>query len=132
MVGRGGMLLLSAGLFACSTASEPEESALSRTTALVIIEQAQRIADANTLFAVETGNSTTSIPQLVQARYLERVPSPKEVLTWELLPDRTVVAKLTAQSAAICIMVNEIATGNALDTQGPISCQRLTVKLKAS
>jgi len=66
-----------------------------------------------------------------QKHYLLQTPSPKEVLTWALLPDGTVVAKLSAMGAAVCVMVNEIATGNALDTTGRTSCQHLTVKRKA-
>ncbi len=119
-------------LSACSPAvPEPEETALSRTAALIIIEQANRIADANALLYLETGSAAPTVATLIQKHYLLQTPSPKEVLTWALLPDGTVVAKLSAMGAAVCVMVNEIATGNALDTTGRTSCQHLTVKRKA-
>lgn len=125
-------LVLSLALMAgaCTPTPPEEPSALARTTALVLAERARQIADANTLLSLETGTGTGSLPLLVSLRYLGQAPHPKELLRWELRPDTSVVGYLAPGAAAVCIQINELATGNPLDTSGALSCQHLVVRYR--
>ena len=125
-------LVLSFALMAgaCTPTTPEEPSALARTTALVLAERARQIADANTLLSLETGTGTGSLPLLVSLRYLGQAPRPKELLRWELRPDTSVVGYLAPGAAAVCIQINELATGNPLDTSGALSCQHLVVRYR--
>lgn len=121
-------LALMAG--ACAPTPTEESSALARTTALVLAERARQIADANTLLSLETGTGTASLPLLVSLHYLGRAPLPAELLRWELRPDASVTGYLVPGAAAVCVQINELATGNPLDTSGALSCQHLVMRYR--
>lgn len=121
-------LVLMAG--ACAPNPVEETSALARTTALVIAERARQIADANTLLSLETGTGTASLPLLVSLHYLGQAPLPAELLRWELRPDASVTGYLVPGAAAVCVQINELATGNPLDTSGALNCQHLVVRYR--
>lgn len=85
----------------------------SKAKASTVINQAQQIAGANTLYKSDKGSFTDSLSALQTGKYLASVPTADVVATpgYTVSTANVVSATLVANTTEVCQKINDIANG---------------------